>query len=78
MKICLNVISRQALTDQYQTHFSHYTQSTLFYDITQEKTAAGEQSRPVVIRYKSNICHICGAGIGTLEIKKNPLQCAGY
>lgn len=46
--------------------------------ILPRRTAVGEQSRPVVIRYKSNICHICGAGIGTLKIKKNPLQCAGY
>lgn len=78
MKICLNVISRQALTDQYQTHFSHYTQGFLFHDVTEEQTAAGEETSPVVIRYKSNICHICGAGIGTLGIKKNPLQRAGY
>lgn len=29
-EICLNVISGQALTDQYQTQFSHYRQGILF------------------------------------------------
>lgn len=32
------------------------------------------KSSPVVIRYKSNICHLCGTGTGTLETKKKILN----
>lgn len=39
-------------------------------NITEKKITARFFSSPVVIRYKSNICHFHGTGIGTLEIKK--------
>lgn len=68
MKICLNLMSRRALTDHYRTHFSHHIQCFCSNNAEENINTSSR------IGYQSNNCHFCGAGIGTL--KKDPLLCA--